>query len=159
MIKTLSVIVVTVLLVSFAFGISIYDGMGMLLNSYSNYPIPAINVGVQTNTTITGGINLYALYPDVQQSMLNQPIRNEWIVLVNVGLYQGNFALLLDGGLTTYNSFGYDSLYFFGLTTRYQCQGSIFDPAIAFSMLWPFTMQNVYYPTMILSFENFINLF
>jgi len=161
MIKVISVIVVMVLLVSFAFGVSIYDGMGMLLDSYSNYPVPAINVGVQTNTTITGGINLYALYPDIQQSMLNQPIRNEWIVLVNVGLNQGDFALLADFGYSTYPTVqDINGSYIAGLTTIYRfAAGSVLQPSISFSMLWPFTMQNVYYPTMILSFENFINLF
>jgi len=160
MIKVISVIVVMVLLVSFAFGVSIYDGMGMLLDSYSNYPVPAINVGVQTNTTITGGINLYALYPDILQSMLNQPIRNEWIVLANVGLNQDNFALLADFGYSTYPPVqDINGAYIAGLTTIYRfAYGSVFQPSISFSMLWPFTMQNLYYPMMIISFENSIDL-
>jgi hypothetical protein len=161
MIKTITVIVVAVLLVTFAFGFTIYDGMGMLLNSYSNYPVPAINVGVQTNTTITAGVNLYALYPDVVQSLNQLPIRNEWIITGNVGLQQDNFALLADFGYSTYPPVqDINGAYIAGLTTIYKfAYGSVFQPSISFSMLFPFTMQNVYYPTMILSFQNFVDLF
>jgi len=159
MIKTISVIVVGVLLVSFAFGVELYDGMDMVLNTYGSYPIPAIDLGIQSDTILTVGCDLYALYSQVYEvSNSISPTTNDWILLDNIGINQGNFSMLLDCGLTTYNSFGYDSLYVFGLTTRYQCQGSIFDPAIAFSMLWPFTTQNVYYPMMIISFENSIDL-
>jgi len=160
MIKTITVIVVMLLLVTFAFGLTIYDGMDMVLNSYGSYPIPAIHVGIQSDTILSAGVSLYALYSQVYEVSNNiSPTVNNLILLGNVGLNQGNFALLLDGGLTTFNPLGYiNALYCFGLTTRYQCQGSIFDPAISFSMVWPFNFTNVYYPLMIISFENSINL-
>jgi len=161
MIKIIGTIVLLLVVETFAFGFTIYDGMGMLLNSYSNYAVPAINVGVQTNTTITAGVNLYALYPDVVQSLNQLPIRNEWIITGNVGLNQDNFALLADFGYSTYPPVqDINGAYIAGLTTIYKfAAGSVFQPSISFSMLFPFTMQNVYYPTMILSFQNFVDLF
>jgi len=160
MIKTISVIVVMLLLITFAFSLTIYDGMDMVLNSYGSYPISGVHVGIQSDTVLTVGCDLYALYSQVYEISNNiSPTVNNWIVLGNIGIKQDNFALLLDAGLTTFNPVGYvNALYFFGLTTRYQYDGSIFEPAISFSMLWPFNFTNVYYPLMVISFENAIDL-